>query len=886
MPNYLLHKDSGEVEIVTGNEPFSVRPAAGDGTYDVYRLDNAASVTVTTADTTAPILTNLTVTVSEQNQAVLEWFSDEASGLAYWVCTTSLTTPDAAQVKAGQDHNGDAAEASGTKVVDGVGSQNTQPIDGLQAGATYTFHLLQEDSASNTSNTLTTQVTLPSVDDVPPQLSDVSATIEGQTATLAWRSNEGNGAAFWVCTNAATTPTVAQIIAGQDHTGSAAVARGMQVVGQSGAQDSQTVSGLTVGPEYFFHLIHQDDNGNTSAVVSTTGIRVAGSSGVTAQINILSRSVTQVAPEGFAFDISVDGFDTSGPAAGEVYDPRLHDLYYYWDFGDSYAFQAPEKLVPENRTSHKAYGPKVAHVYRRPGTYDVSCLVIEPESGKRAVASLRINVGDPEALFAGANTLYVDGQSNWTSAPAGARVFRDFGEAVRAAHSAGELQPQRIMLARGQTFDASGLPSIGRNTAAPSFCIVASEGSGAKPVVNLTNSGFFWEYKAGQGAPKDFWAQNIDFVGSWNATTQSGGRRDAFFLRENPPVQFLLDQCSFSGFNLALHVFPVDSPLAPSNPYVFVNDTHITNWRSAAVFGRDFNCVLLGNKLAQHTDALSGYRDSGNNLISAVRLVTVDTAIIAQNDFFSRTGWFQNTPGIYTTQPCLRMNTRVNEGSFFSVTGNAMEGGFALVELQNSEGQDGRAVNAIFEKNVLIGSHDTSRIFGIGYGGTTIRNNLGIIPNAPTYSVPKTHFVTYSGRGTNAANRNAPQKVYNNSFISLVSPANAANAANHVMGTTGDPSIFARVHVDNNINHQPAQGVTGDGPFDAPVLWPPRYTHYQDDDTARDSSKGTPDDTVALYRPTGSSAALGDAINGEVAYDDFFGNMRPQYPSRGAFEAS
>jgi hypothetical protein len=42
---------------------------------------------------------------------------------------------------------------------------------------------------------------------------------------------------------------------------------------------------------------------------------------------------------------------------------------------------------------------------------------------------------------------------------------------------------------------------------------------------------------------------------------------------------------------------------------------------------------------------------------------------------------------------------------------------------------------------------------------------------------------------------------------------------------------------------------------------------------------------TASFAPLLGSSALGDAVVGRVAHDDFFGSTRPQYPSRGAFEA-
>jgi len=63
-----------------------------------------------------------------------------------------------------------------------------------------------------------------------------------------------------------------------------------------------------------------------------------------------------------------------------------------------------------------------------------------------------------------------------------------------------------------------------------------------------------------------------------------------------------------------------------------------------------------------------------------------------------------------------------------------------------------------------------------------------------------------------------------------------------------------------------------------------RYIGYQDTDTPLQTQFATPASTIVAAYPLSSSDALGDAINEPVAFDDLFGNPRPQYPSRGATE--
>jgi hypothetical protein len=621
------------------------------------------------------------------------------------------------------------------------------------------------------------------------------------------------------------------------------------------------------------------------------GETLAGSDGASAQINILGRSATQVAPEGFAFDITLDGFDTLGPSGGEIYDARLHDIYYFWDFDDSYEFTAPENLIYKFRNAGVAYGARASHVYRKPGTYHVSCLVVELSSGKTATATMTVTVGDPDAIFTDGTNIYVDqnydGVNPPANAPNGAQLFNDFTAAIEGGIKGQTGRPRRIILARGQTHVINTDMSVGYAFIAPSFCVVADKGPGPNPVLDMTKNAIMWAYTHESASERDFRFENIDFVGGWDASVQSGGRQNAFYIRENPPVQTLFDGCAFNGFDLAIYINAHNKPKISPEPYLFLNNSTITNWRASAVFGDGINLCITGNRITQRQDALNGYGGSDNNLISAIRVSLMKNTIIAHNELFSRTGWFVNVPGIFTTQACIRLSTTAYEGAYHNVNTNVMEGGFTLLSINNSNGEGGVAINAVVEKNIFIGSHDTKFMVDISYGGTTLRNNVGIFPDTPSYGIMPDRFVVYIRQGNDLNNQNAPQKVFNNTFVNLQSDMNAPEGdANAVGISDAEFAGYTNSVVANNVNYQPAQGVTADAPLDATVIWAPRYTHYQDHDTPRNSAVATPDDTIALYMPMEGSAALGDAIKGEVAFDDFFGNKRPVYPSRGAFEAS
>ncbi len=750
----------------------------------------------------------------------------------------------------------------------------TGPTGTARAVSVYVYNLA--DSPSNVQTDIFT------VDITAPILSSVSASVVGTTATLSWSSDEGNGTAYWVCTTSPTTPNSVQIIAGEDQTDTVGVSSGVQIVSNTGIQVEQVVTGLVLGTTYFFHLVQQDASGNTSLGYSTTGVTVT-SSGVSASINVVNRSVTGVAPEAFVFDLALSGFDATGPGNGEVYDPQLHDIYYYWDFGDSYEFLAPEKLIPQFRNSGIAYGPKVSHVYRSGGMYNVSCLIVEPSSGKTATVQLSVTVGDPDVLYAGTNTIYVDntfdGFNVPPEAPPGAEVANDLEYAWNAVFSSAPNSPRRLMLARGQTHTPADLLPMGVIVQSPSVLVCAGPGAGAKPVIDTVNFGLTWGHTAGTPVDVDFKVQNIVWTGPWDTTTQSGAIQSLMLIYENRPKQLLFDGCEMRGFDIA--VYPINPQVLSPDPQIIINDTVITNYRSACLFG-DANWVITGSRLAQHVDALNGYAGVSNNLISCVRFPAAPSVICTQNDFFSRTGWFENTPGIYTSQACFRGNTAAFEGAFYNVNCNVMEGGVGTFSIDLDDTPTSYAINAIIEKNIIIGYHDSYRSMEFAFGGTTVRNNISIFPNVPRFGLPLFEFVAFQRFGSDTTNRDAPVQVYNNTFVCLVSTANVSGGPIPASVNSGGYTDYFE---GNNISHQPNRGLIVTN-LDTTVLWSPRYTHYKDDDTPRDNTKATPGDTVALYRPMLGSDALGDALADPTTYDDFFGNPRPQYPSRGALEVS
>jgi hypothetical protein len=93
-----------------------------------------------------------------------------------------------------------------------------------------------------------------------------STTLDGSVST-----DTSNGTLYWVVTTSATAPSVAQVQAGQDHTGAAAADDGSQTVSVIGTQNINA-TGLTAETTYYLHFQHQNAGTDDSTVVSSASI--------------------------------------------------------------------------------------------------------------------------------------------------------------------------------------------------------------------------------------------------------------------------------------------------------------------------------------------------------------------------------------------------------------------------------------------------------------------------------------------------------------------------------------------------------------------------------------------------------------------------------------
>lgn len=136
-----------------------------------------------------------------------------------------------------------------------------------------------------------------SADETAPTLTTPSATQTGATtADLAVTTDEGNGTLYWVVTQSATSPSIAQVQAGQDHTGTTGADSGSQSVSTTGTQTAGA-TGLTAETTYYAHFQHTDAASNDSAVVTsasftTSAVPLDPPLGVASVVGVIASTTT------------------------------------------------------------------------------------------------------------------------------------------------------------------------------------------------------------------------------------------------------------------------------------------------------------------------------------------------------------------------------------------------------------------------------------------------------------------------------------------------------------------------------------------------------------------------------------------------------------------
>ncbi len=135
-----------------------------------------------------------------------------------------------------------------------------------------------------TPTTVANPIAISVIDVAAPVLSNATSLETGSTtATLTWDTTVGNGTLYVIGSADNVAPSAAQIIAGHDHTGSAAAYAHNQAVSGTGTQ-TVNATGLSASTTYYPFAVQvglPSENSNVSAAASFTTEASAGMAGTT-----------------------------------------------------------------------------------------------------------------------------------------------------------------------------------------------------------------------------------------------------------------------------------------------------------------------------------------------------------------------------------------------------------------------------------------------------------------------------------------------------------------------------------------------------------------------------------------------------------------------------
>ena len=188
-----------------------------------------------------------------------------------------------------------------------------------------------------------------------------------------------------------------------------------------------------------------------------SGCLTSGATGVITLPTTFPSRFTGVAP------LSVF-FDAAGTTATTTTRP-FHDLEYRWDFGDPAGSPVSGTTwsvgsKPGVSSRNAAIGAEAGHVYETTGPHTVTLTVTDGTNTVTNSCAL-IVVQDPDAVFAGTNTICFSTSANYTDCPVGAAHVQTSNSATAISNN--QNANRRLLFRRGETFTGSTSGIINSN---------------------------------------------------------------------------------------------------------------------------------------------------------------------------------------------------------------------------------------------------------------------------------------------------------------------------------------------------------------------------------------------------------------------------------------
>lgn len=572
---------------------------------------------------------------------------------------------------------------------------------------------------------------------------------------------------------------------------------------------------------------------NASASVATWGEGNLGS------VEILARApAVLAAPSGIWLEaVSIAGFGVAGgPGPGEVYDPSFHEITFVWTVrGQPLApYTAPQNLVAGWNNPNVAYGKKVAFHFPDPGSYTIDLWAVD-RHGTTAAAETTVTVAAADAAYPGASTVCFsnDPGETWAGEKPGCQRATSFAQ-IQAAIS-GATGPLRILFKRGRTVTRSEISYVRARYAGEWMNHLGAWGTGAKPVLEGQKTGNMFGMATDAHSTTHLTIENLAFRGSWDAEFETGVPCSTpfNFWSNTRELHVTISRCDFSGFS---NVWLTAGPTT-GGP-VIVADCTVTDWQDYGFYDHGAATgkrAFIGTRITQNVNA-----GNGNPNVAYINFYNehgpvrhdgeVGDAYFACCDMFSRNGW-SSTPPDTADQPCIRFNQGALAGATANCDRCVFEGGHMVLKFTPvNSGQNERPGNYLIDKCLLIGTAKTWRgLVAAGYGGLTIRNTIGVLPNVPEYhagfGLEELARMYSEGGGPAAGNLSAPMQIYGNTALNL---RNAANDPGLAWRMLTDTAGFVDVTEENNLVFAPGLDtpVNPQAPLDMAAPIPgvsPRY---------------------------------------------------------------
>jgi hypothetical protein len=514
-----------------------------------------------------------------------------------------------------------------------------------------------------------------------------------------------------------------------------------------------------------------------------------------------------------------------------VYDPTSLEIFWFWSYDEPiYTPRTPEVRPAHMRDLNKGFSKTDWHNFHAPGARTVSLFAYDTK-GNWGTATYVFGpdgqapafVG-PDDYFAAADTAYYSPTGIFPpDLPAGTSTFTTQNPlnqwiAARTTITTGFV---RVRFRRGETYSA-GHVGEGRN------CYMDAYGDPADPPPNhlghlLDGAGRIIEQ---------------DFIGEYDATTETGRRREILLTTNSKNAGYLmLHRCKLSGG---------DSITITTNSgtrtRVF-SDVEVTNWQNYGIFGSAMNLVMLGCDVHQPEGALSG-TDHGGGSQTFARLTNAHGPVragaqrnlhIACSSFFSRNGWSVNayagrwnTVASTTAQAAFRwmINLRTNR-NYNNFDRCIFEGGSEGIN--TTRGSDGMnrnnsAANTLIQNCLFVSSRHTEAPLINGVAelgpGAAFRNNFFYIPEVGV--APGTNRMRFLIHWWDEGDVNPPNpsRVFCHNNTAWVRADNAAlgGSTTRTLATIG--ALFNPI-IENNLYYGPSLSPaigTGLEPFDTPNI--------------------------------------------------------------------